>query len=384
MNRLVAVLFLLIASVAVTAHAGPLTPPGAPAPTMVTLDQLNTAIGAADASADAAAAEAIDAQDKRIDILTLPGDAQNTHIISAPGSYFLSGNVTGESGKNGIRFLTSQATIDLNGYSVVGVAGSLDGIRADGSVSNAFLVVKNGLVMGWGSDGLATNSVGFFADGTIENVEFVGNGGAGTNVPFSARWRVNNSSARGNSVAGFSFGSAQVSFSNCQASSNTGNGFTSSNGSTFLNCSARSNTSAGFSASSATLVSCVSTGNTGNGFSLFSSHITNSNAVGNGLDGIFIGASCLVKNCNAQGNGLSGVGAGIHASNSDNRIEGNNVLSNDNGIDCDASGNVVIGNSASGNTDDYGQVLAGNHLGTVVTTPAAMNAATNNFVNVSY
>jgi hypothetical protein len=50
---------------------GPLTPPGAPAPTMKTLQQI----------------------EPRIDLATVPGNASAHHVIDRPGSYYLSGNL---------------------------------------------------------------------------------------------------------------------------------------------------------------------------------------------------------------------------------------------------------------------------------------------------
>ena len=50
---------------------GSLTPPGAPATTMKTLEQV----------------------EPRIDVLTLSGDATYHHVITQPGSYYLSGNL---------------------------------------------------------------------------------------------------------------------------------------------------------------------------------------------------------------------------------------------------------------------------------------------------
>ncbi len=37
--------------------------------------------------------------EKRIDVLTLPGDSTNQHIISVAGSYYLSGPISGVSAK---------------------------------------------------------------------------------------------------------------------------------------------------------------------------------------------------------------------------------------------------------------------------------------------
>jgi hypothetical protein len=59
---------------------GSLTPPGAPAPTLKTLQQV----------------------EPRADVQKLSGDATNLFIIGLPGAYYLSANVNGVSGRNGI------------------------------------------------------------------------------------------------------------------------------------------------------------------------------------------------------------------------------------------------------------------------------------------
>ena len=47
--------------------------------------------------------------------------------IDEPGSYFLSRDVTGVAGQNGIIINASDVTIDLNGFALIGVPGSLRG-----------------------------------------------------------------------------------------------------------------------------------------------------------------------------------------------------------------------------------------------------------------
>src|SRR6187455_2346726 len=72
---------------------GSLTPPGAPAPTMKTLDQVKPGI-------------------------PIPGGSSG-FTISVPGSYYLTGDLTVATG-NGIQVNASNVEIDLHGFVITG------------------------------------------------------------------------------------------------------------------------------------------------------------------------------------------------------------------------------------------------------------------------
>lgn len=141
MPRLVifrAALFALVSTA--TLHGqGALTPPGAPAPTMKSLAQVEPR--------------------RPVDAINTPGNAQYAFIISAPGSYYLTADVVGSSGRSGILVDVNDArgvTIDLNGFAVVGT-GQDAGDGASGIVSGAELTpvtVYGGRVVGWSMQGV--------------------------------------------------------------------------------------------------------------------------------------------------------------------------------------------------------------------------------------
>src|SRR6266576_5900252 len=91
------------------------------------------------------------AQAACIEVNSLPGDGTAVFVISQPGSYCLGSNVVGVAGKNGIKIDADNVTLDLAGFGVLGVGGSLSGIL----INNHFhIVVRNGSISGWGGHGL--------------------------------------------------------------------------------------------------------------------------------------------------------------------------------------------------------------------------------------
>lgn len=174
-----AFLCALCVSAVNSVSAGDLAPPVGPvAPTMKTLQQVEPRIP--------------------INSTNTPGDAGSLFKITQPGSYYLTGNITGEAGKHGIEIAAIGVTIDLMGFVLLGVPGSLNGIHSPGFI---LTTVRNGHVYTWGGDGvrLAGNSV------VVEGINAVTNGGWGIflNVSFPGS-RISGCCAGQNTLGGIS------------------------------------------------------------------------------------------------------------------------------------------------------------------------------------
>jgi len=108
--------------------AGPLTPPAGPiAPTNKTLQEVEPRIA--------------------INATNTPGDADSLFKITQPGSYYLTGNITGVVGKHGIEIVDSGVTLDLMGFDLSGIPamGAFDGVSVTNfSLTN--ITIRNGSV----------------------------------------------------------------------------------------------------------------------------------------------------------------------------------------------------------------------------------------------
>jgi parallel beta-helix repeat protein len=326
-----------------------------------------------------------------IEVNSLPGDPTSVFVISDPGSYCLGSNVVGVAGKNGIKIDADNVTLDLAGFGVLGVGGSLSGIL----INNHFhIVVRNGSISGWSSHGLDGTS-GALA--RIEDLRTDANGGNG--LVINSGSQVNNCVAAQNAGVGIAV-SNNVLVTGCVSSINGGHGFGLGTACTIKSCLAFGNTGAGIATGGVnylTVIDCNANTNTGGGIAAPKrAFITSSTAEGNGVVGISTGASSTVSNCNASGNTGDGIiaatgsaitgctasantgdgievdnrcrlegntcegngtgragGAGIHATSRANRIDGNTAISNDRGIEVNGVGNLVIRNDASLNTTNY-------------------------------
>ena len=336
--------------------------------------------------------------------------------IDQCGSYFLTDCLTGVSGQNGITVTADNVTIDLNGFALIGVNGSGDGIQVPVTISS--LTVRNGSVRSWREDGVdAANA----RESRFENLRSYGNvgtglkigdysivencGGAngGNGISTGGGCTITNCTANGSGGIGILAGPTNR-VAGCTARLNGGHGIQVGSDSIVTDCTATDNSIGIFTGDHCTIVNCVAKGNANDGFQVnifgtvrscsayvngddgfqvnVGSTISGCIASTNTGDGIDVNGHCLIIGNTCQFNGHNeGDGAGIFAAgvNSGNRIEGNNVTNNDRGIDVDGGGNIIIKNTASGNGTDY-DIDAGNHYGEIISNPgAAFDGAATNF-----
>ncbi|MBI5765333.1 MAG: right-handed parallel beta-helix repeat-containing protein [Planctomycetes bacterium] len=302
------------------------------------------------------------------------------YTISQSGSYVLMGEINAASfpgGPDGIVITASNVTLDLNGFTLIGEAGSGSGISVPDNINN--LRITNGTIRDWGGSGVdagdATNS-------QYSNLCAVNNGANG--LRFGNHCTVSDCIASFNATTGI-FTGYFCTLSHCVSVYNgegatVGHGFLVFSSSTVSECVAYSNGSGsggghGIFAGGSTITHCYVGGN-GSGSATENDGINASasalviecNASGNRGDGIEVSNQCTVRGNNCIANGLNGDGAGIHVNNSFNRIEDNNVTTQDRGIDVDGANNLIIRNSATGNTVNY-SIVANNKVGVIVAAP---------------
>jgi hypothetical protein len=351
---------------------GSLTPPGAPAPTMKTLAQV----------------------EPRTPIASLP------YTITNSGSYYVTTNLNGVGSQNGIVINAGNVVVDLCGFTLRGGPNSLSAVYL-GAVTN--VTVRNGTVTEWGRMGVDA-STGGPHQMVFENLTVFQNGSDGMST--EAGSFVSRCSFFSNVLTGITCFGGQI--VDCMASTNGTYGISA------VNCTVRGsrsefNRGGGISIGQSTLIDCTAEHNStigilGNGGI---NEVRRCRACSNGaLAGIYMagGASGLVSDCISVtnigwgieifGTGVFVIGnncvgnsaGGISIQNSYNRIEGNNVLTQARiiGIQVPSnsySNNVIVRNSVGGggnNSFNY-SVSLNNDMA-----PAgSVSGASNPFANIS-
>ena len=151
-----------------------------------------------------------------VNSVNTPGDATASFVISQPGSYCLANNIVGESGKSGIRIDSDSVTLDLGGFAMLGVGGSLSGVLIN---THVHVAVRNGSINGWGINGLDGGTSGL---ARIDDLRTDANTGAGISINSGSQ--VNNCVAAQNGGVGMG-GSNDVLVTGCVSSINGSHGF---------------------------------------------------------------------------------------------------------------------------------------------------------------
>jgi parallel beta-helix repeat protein len=348
---------------------GSLTPSGPPAPIYKTLDQV--------------------APRTPISATTTPGDSSSLYVISNPGSYYLTTNITGVANKNGIKITASGVTLDLMGFELAGVPNSAVGI-VNGGIQRTNNAVRNGTVRSWGSAGIDMGDSSIFEglrvsgngdDGLtcgdhaiIRNCTATYNHTIGLDV-YSGVIQGCNASFNGNS--GVVIGPGTVSGCVCDNNGGTGiDAYFKDGPASVINCIADANSFDGIDLSNGSAVNCAAKLNGEYGFLVTRSTVRGCTAYNNNFAGIVShGQSYLIDNL-CTGNGSASAIPGILADGSGNRIESNAVRDNGLGIKVTSSGNLVLRNSASNNGTNY-VISASNRYGPIVDLTATGTAAVN-------
>jgi len=313
-----------------------------------------------------------------INATNTPGDADSVYKITTPGSYYLTEDVLGETGKHGIEIASSGVSVDLMGFEVRGVLGSLSGIYA----SQTFLygiAVANGSITQWGVSGIDLYTFAA-ARARVEAIRAVGNGADGIRV--SSGSIVESCVSDGNSSVGVfaevgctvrgcvarengTFGINVVtscSIQQCAATLNGSTGIVLGTACSAADCTSENNGGAGFQGGSSSVVRhCTAYSNDTDGINCsVGARVIECNSASNLGDGIEVSGDAFVSGNTCDSNGFgSSDGAGIHVTSSDNRIEGNNCTDADRGIDVDLAGSIIVRNTCSGNTTNW-DLVAGN------------------------
>ena len=402
---------------------GSLTPPGAPAPTMKTLAQI----------------------EPRVDVTTLPGNDYCLYLITNSGAYYLTTNVTGVAGKCAIRIEADHVTLDLGGFVLRGADLVFPGIQVTRVQQG--ITIQNGDLSGWGGGGVEVSKA---AESRFVNLRIQNNQGSGfaTGLQTGSNCVVMAVTVSGNDYFGI-YAREYCRLSDCivrsnrldgiyvahgsqvrdsQSCFNGSDGINAADGCVLESCVADANGYQGISTGIETTVArCTVSGNTNNGIYMAAGTVATScaaqangsegfwgpgcviigcSAISNRNDGIGVSGSAVVRNCVARqnlrsgiyvnvgtggivaenectANGSGGGDAGLNLQGSGCRAEGNNLTANNPyGINTSGSSCFIIRNSATGNTNNY-NFLAGITYGPIQTGTGVITNL-NPWANFSY
>ena len=334
---------------------GTLTPPGAPAPMMKSLAQI----------------------EPRTPISGTP------FSITNGGSYYLTTNLYNSFG---ITISASDVTIDLNGFTFSGFSGSGIGIYGPSTMTN--ITIRDGTIKSFSADGIylpstrncrledlivaknGSNGATVGDDALVGRCGFIENQGVG--LKGGHQCVINGCNVAANTGGGIVV-SNYCTIQGSTASLNTGtNGITTGDGCVVSGCAASQNFGSGISTGSGGVIKdCAADLNVAHGIVADRATISGCTAWSNNGDGIRSATSSLITGNACRAN----VANEIHVTDTLNRIDGNSatgIIAGSGTIRVDVAGNFIVRNSAQGyNTNGTIQTI-----GPIITTTGTIS--TNN------
>ncbi|HJT95422.1 MAG TPA: hypothetical protein VJ777_26370 [Mycobacterium sp.] len=99
--------------------------------------------------------------------------------INTGGRYYLTRNLTGSAGQSGVTIAADNVTLDLGGFTLVGVNGSVNGVFVSGARTG--ITIEGGTIRGWfnGIDATAATYSRVVGTAVIANGQALGDGSYG-------------------------------------------------------------------------------------------------------------------------------------------------------------------------------------------------------------
>jgi parallel beta-helix repeat protein len=304
-----------------------------------------------------------------------PGDADvspSLFKITQPGSYYLTGNINVATAQSAIEIASSNVTLDLGGFAIIGGDVGINGVNVPDGMLRA-VAIRNGTVSGFTASGVyaafATSvslrdltvtacQVGARIGGNarIKDCTFVENAGAG--MIMTADGTVESSVFNDNGTYGLS-GQNGITVRGSTFNDNVDRGLSLLFNSLVVDCVAKNNESHGFWLQGGGVISnCQASSNTG--------------------AGIYLNGEGSAVNNTVHTNGR-----GIVAAGSASRIDSNHVTFNTtSGIQTLNADNIITRNTARGNGTNY-NIPAGEYA-QIITNPGSAFVATNPWANFAY
>lgn len=352
MKRITTALAIPLLTLAAAAPAGPLVPPaGSVAPTMKTLQEVEPRTV--------------------INGVNTPGDSDSTFVIAQPGAYYLAESFGIASGKTGISVTASNVTIDLNGYTITGYAGSKSAIVVEGQTVR--VSVRNGIIINPKIDGidLIAPQVSTPQSSVVENVIVRGAARHGIRIVDGEVLGCKVHTSGDDAILAYSSSGTihPVHVERCIVTDAAKVGIQIERGS-IRDCTLTGIGEHAIFLHYGRVENCYVDGAMGGVWADDRVAVTDS-TFRNTRNGVTVGVGSVVRNNSIGWADRNGEAVGITCQNwGGTRVEGNNITGCGIAIRCAAANNLVIGNSIW-NTTTAVSAVPGNRVGTMVSAPAS-------------